>query len=590
MRNRFVQFIAALILALTFYATTSNAAPLQKPRDLNNLVSDQHNGNSQTILLVATPTPIPSASHTFAVVKKRAVYELTVNVNKYLQSEMYQYGLSMPKLAEQICKSSGDARPNCSEVRGNWLKTISSGTKPYFTALDINLLVDGLLYTLPEYQQQRKRELLLWELSRKAGIDPIPSSPLKDDIDRLVEAWDTNTTSTPTMDIATLIHQQMRVVGLENFSQLADKICSATQDESHTCFSSTHNWLKTISSNSKKKPLRHDEVNRIISGLVYDLPVRQQKLKRDLLLWKLKRSAGLDPIAGSPLEADIDRLVEAWKSDSSSTAAYTGDDSTSTTVSNSPPSEEADDISAASTSDTIQQSATNVDQQTEPLHVPPLQAPSLPLPGTLVTTTVTTDAPPEVALPGTPQPVTEVAVPTKPLTVVPPEAGQNVYVVQPGDTLNRIATRFYGIATLWPRIYEDNAQIIGSNPDLIRPGQRLTVDWLLVPLPQVPPLVAPAVIEAPKELDPLRRIDIQPQWEFGVAPLSSPQLYEQPVIQVPTEPLVASSIAEITADATIPASNWPQSGVNQPTSRSEVPVSIATSPISILIPNSQDWP
>lgn len=46
------------------------------------------------------------------------------------------------------------------------------------------------------------------------------------------------------------------------------------------------------------------------------------------------------------------------------------------------------------------------------------------------------------------------------------------YTVVPGDTLSGIAaTR----NTNWEKIYQDNKKVIGSNPDLIFPGQRFTV-------------------------------------------------------------------------------------------------------------------
>ena len=48
------------------------------------------------------------------------------------------------------------------------------------------------------------------------------------------------------------------------------------------------------------------------------------------------------------------------------------------------------------------------------------------------------------------------------------------YVVVAGDSLSKIAKRFYGDANKWPRIHEANADQI-KNPDLIHPGQKLTI-------------------------------------------------------------------------------------------------------------------
>lgn len=60
-----------------------------------------------------------------------------------------------------------------------------------------------------------------------------------------------------------------------------------------------------------------------------------------------------------------------------------------------------------------------------------------------------------------------------------PTRGQDV-VVQPGDTLWRIASRGLGpgasgaaITEAWHAWYHANRSVIGSNPSIIRPGQRL---------------------------------------------------------------------------------------------------------------------
>ena len=46
------------------------------------------------------------------------------------------------------------------------------------------------------------------------------------------------------------------------------------------------------------------------------------------------------------------------------------------------------------------------------------------------------------------------------------------YTVQSGDTLSRIAKRFYGDANLYPKIFEANRDQL-SDPDKIRIGQAL---------------------------------------------------------------------------------------------------------------------
>lgn len=62
----------------------------------------------------------------------------------------------------------------------------------------------------------------------------------------------------------------------------------------------------------------------------------------------------------------------------------------------------------------------------------------------------------------------------------PPEAepaapaANRVYVVVKGDSLSKIAKQEYGDANQWRKIYEANREII-KNPDLIYPGQKLTI-------------------------------------------------------------------------------------------------------------------
>jgi len=67
----------------------------------------------------------------------------------------------------------------------------------------------------------------------------------------------------------------------------------------------------------------------------------------------------------------------------------------------------------------------------------------------------------------------------------PPDEGrspvQDHHVVVPGDTLWDIAAKVLGtddqraIARYWPRIHKENLDIVGRNPDLIRPGQVLAL-------------------------------------------------------------------------------------------------------------------
>ena len=57
-----------------------------------------------------------------------------------------------------------------------------------------------------------------------------------------------------------------------------------------------------------------------------------------------------------------------------------------------------------------------------------------------------------------------------------PQAAEEptLYEVKSGDTLGAIAQRFYGKASLYPKIFEANRGIL-TDPDLIRVGQKLKI-------------------------------------------------------------------------------------------------------------------
>ncbi|WP_187262583.1 LysM peptidoglycan-binding domain-containing protein [Pontibacter beigongshangensis] len=66
------------------------------------------------------------------------------------------------------------------------------------------------------------------------------------------------------------------------------------------------------------------------------------------------------------------------------------------------------------------------------------------------------------------------AAPAQPAS--PPNTpNQDVYTVSSGDSLSKIAKKFYGDAGSWKKIYEANKATIGSNPDLIKPGQQFVI-------------------------------------------------------------------------------------------------------------------
>jgi nucleoid-associated protein YgaU len=55
-----------------------------------------------------------------------------------------------------------------------------------------------------------------------------------------------------------------------------------------------------------------------------------------------------------------------------------------------------------------------------------------------------------------------------------PAAAPRVYEVVAGDSLSKIAKRFYGDASKYPKIFEANRDQV-KDPDLIQPGQKLKI-------------------------------------------------------------------------------------------------------------------
>lgn len=69
--------------------------------------------------------------------------------------------------------------------------------------------------------------------------------------------------------------------------------------------------------------------------------------------------------------------------------------------------------------------------------------------------------------------------PTAPKAVEapPPPPEQVIHEVQRGETLSGIAKQHYGKASLYMKIFEANRDVL-SNPDLIKPGQKLRIPKL----------------------------------------------------------------------------------------------------------------
>ncbi len=108
------------------------------------------------------------------------------------------------------------------------------------------------------------------------------------------------------------------------------------------------------------------------------------------------------------------------------------------------------------------------------------------------TTTKPTTTKPSTSKPSTTKPSTSKPTTTKPTTTKPSTTSQQtkpqsaptqttstpsngVYVVQPGDTLSQIAAT-HDVAGGWQALYTKNQSVVGSDPDLIFPGQQLVLN------------------------------------------------------------------------------------------------------------------
>lgn len=54
------------------------------------------------------------------------------------------------------------------------------------------------------------------------------------------------------------------------------------------------------------------------------------------------------------------------------------------------------------------------------------------------------------------------------------QANVEYYIIQKGDSLSKIAKKYYGNANDYPRLFEANREVI-EDPDLIYPGQKIRI-------------------------------------------------------------------------------------------------------------------
>ncbi|MFD7335614.1 transglycosylase family protein [Streptomyces violascens] len=91
------------------------------------------------------------------------------------------------------------------------------------------------------------------------------------------------------------------------------------------------------------------------------------------------------------------------------------------------------------------------------------------------------------AAPKSPAPPAKKAEPPSP-TKIPGQ--RESYTVVHGDSLSTIAER-ERVQGGWPKLYAENRAVVGANPDLIRPGQHLTLPGAAPARPTTPPKSTP---------------------------------------------------------------------------------------------------
>uniref|UniRef100_A0AAU2K0W9 Transglycosylase family protein n=1 Tax=Streptomyces sp. NBC_00049 TaxID=2903617 RepID=A0AAU2K0W9_9ACTN len=130
----------------------------------------------------------------------------------------------------------------------------------------------------------------------------------------------------------------------------------------------------------------------------------------------------------------------------------------------------------------------------------------------------------------TPAPQTK-AAPAQSTTPRPTETSvlPNPYVVAPGDSLSAIATEQH-VEGGWQALYETNRATVGGNPDLIFPGQRLTLRITAAP-PAQNPEKPPRTAEPVKPVEPAGKAADKPAPKPAEKPAPKPAEQQKPAAQ-----------------------------------------------------------
>ncbi|MEU3609562.1 peptidoglycan DD-metalloendopeptidase family protein [Streptomyces sp. NPDC035033] len=132
---------------------------------------------------------------------------------------------------------------------------------------------------------------------------------------------------------------------------------------------------------------------------------------------------------------------------------------------------------------------------------------------------------------------------------------REMYTVTPGDSLSAIA-RDERVRGGWQRLYEINRKVVGDDPDLIHPGQRLTLRIAAPPRPATSPAPRPAAPPSPTLTAPT-----VPKPPATASPAPKPPATRHPAAKPPA---AASATHRPSAEPERPRSKPPVKAAAQP--------------------------
>ncbi|WP_370416106.1 transglycosylase family protein [Streptomyces fradiae] len=136
-------------------------------------------------------------------------------------------------------------------------------------------------------------------------------------------------------------------------------------------------------------------------------------------------------------------------------------------------------------------------------------------------------------------PAQRTAAPANPASPTTVPTVREMYTVAPGDSLSKIA-RDAHVRGGWPRLYAANRTVVGDDPDLILPGQRLTLrisapaaPQKSKPQPRPRPETKPATPKPPTAKTPVKPPAPAPPATKAPAPRPAPKPVTKPVAAKP---------------------------------------------------------